>query len=50
MLKIKIFNDNKALSIDATKEVNDFIKDKEVVDIKYSRSDFRDNFMVIYKG
>lgn len=52
MIKIKVFHDFRFLDkkiSDCEDDVKEFIKDKDVVDIKYSFGENGDNFMVIYK-
>lgn len=52
MTKIEVFRDWRFLDKqirDCEDDVNEFIKDKDVVDIKYSVGENGDNFMVIYK-
>lgn len=52
MTKIEVFRDLRFLDKqirDCEDDVNEFIKDKDVVDIKYSVGENGDNFMVIYK-
>lgn len=52
MMKIKVFRDWRFFDEQirgCEDDVNQFIKDKDVVDIKYSVGENGDNFMVIYK-
>lgn len=52
MMKIEVFRDWRFFDKQirgCEDDVNQFIKDKDVVDIKYSVGENGDNFMVIYK-
>lgn len=52
MMKIEVFRDLRFFDKQirgCEDDVNQFIKDKDVVDIKYSVGENGDNFMVIYK-
>ena len=44
MTKIKFFNET-----DTEKSINDFMKDKDIVDVKLSETDDQSTVMVIYK-